>query len=483
MSKKHKKTSIDLKQCTYYIDGMHCASCEVLIEKKLLKENNVESVDASLADGKVDITYKGERPSYQDLTRLFREQEYLFSGRKFNSHKGPMLALKDGVISVNPEKFNRFLMAMGIVLLLLITFFIIDKSGFASLMTVTGTSSLPAFFVFGLLAGASSCAALVGGLLLSLSKQWSEVYIASESKYEKAKPFIMFNIGRLLSFVLLGGVLGAIGGALGISYTSSSTFTAIVIIAVSLMMLLLALQMLGVEWASKFQFRLPKFVTKGIADEENFQGKYMPAVVGFLTFFLPCGFTIVAQGLALASGSFFTGAAMMLFFALGTLPTLALISFSSVGLSSKPKLSWFFNTVSGFIVLFFALYNMNAQVNVLGLPSLSDVKLPTFAQSDSNQNLKTTSVDQGDYQTLRIQASSNGYSPQESIVKAGKPIKWEIEDVGASGCASGIISKDLGDISVTLKRGLNTVDIASLEPGLYKYSCWMGMFTGTIRAI
>jgi copper chaperone CopZ len=35
--KKQKPSSNKIKDCTLYVDGMHCASCEVLIEKKLLK--------------------------------------------------------------------------------------------------------------------------------------------------------------------------------------------------------------------------------------------------------------------------------------------------------------------------------------------------------------------------------------------------------------------------------------------------------------
>src|SRR5690606_28087999 len=137
-------------------------------------------------------------------------------------------------------------------------------------------------------------------------------------------------------------ILGLVGNALGITLTSSSLFTSLLIIAVALLMAVMGLQMLGVEWASKFQIKTPKFLTHKIANEENFSGKYMPFIVGGLTFILPCGFTLVAQGLALTSGSFITGALIMFFFALGTLPMLSIIGFSSASFATKPKINIMF---------------------------------------------------------------------------------------------------------------------------------------------
>ena len=45
------------KEHIYQVKGMHCASCEILIEKKLLDLENVKSVDASTVRGEVVIEY------------------------------------------------------------------------------------------------------------------------------------------------------------------------------------------------------------------------------------------------------------------------------------------------------------------------------------------------------------------------------------------------------------------------------------------
>jgi len=59
---------------------------------------------------------------------------------------------------------------------------------------------------------------------------------------------------------------------------------------------------------------------------------------------------------AITSGNFLQGALIMLIFALGTLPVLALISFTSVRFSHSLRSGIFFKT-AGFIVIFFAIFN------------------------------------------------------------------------------------------------------------------------------
>jgi sulfite exporter TauE/SafE len=60
----------------------------------------------------------------------------------------------------------------------------------------------------------------------------------------------------------------------------------------------------------------------------------------------------------------------MFIFALGTLPVLALLSFSSLAISKKQDRSVFFKT-AGLVVLFFGLFNLlNSFVAIGWLPPL-----------------------------------------------------------------------------------------------------------------
>jgi len=457
-----------IKEYIYFVKGMHCASCEILIEKKLLELENIKSVEASTSKGEVLIEYKGERPIIERLNEVFKKEGYIFSDQPREM--------------INGFKPKEFFITLSIGLLIIIGFVGLNKSGLSGLINVGSKSSLPMFFVFGLIAGVSGCAALVGGLILSMSKQWMGMYSEKNSTLEKLQPHLMFNAGRIVSYAILGAAIGGLGSKLQISLT----FTSVLIVAVSVMMFFLALQMLGVKAFRKLQFTMPKFITRRIADETKFQGKYTSFLMGAFTFFLPCGFTITAQGLALISGSAVQGALIMLFFALGTLPALLAIGLSSVKFSQKPHLANKFLKVAGVLVLFFAFYNINAQLNVLGFSSFSDIKLNSGNQQSVNNNDNEEGLPPivNGKQVIKMDASSSGYKPNYFKIKTGIPVRWEIADKGTSGCTNAIISKDLFDGEIALTPGQTSIkEFTPPKPGKYKFSCWMGMVSGIIEVV
>ncbi len=171
----------------------------------------------------------------------------------------------------------------------------------------------------------------------------------------------------------------------------------------------------------------------------------------------------------------------MFTFALGTLPMLTAIGFSSLKLTAKPHLSDKFLKVAGILVLFFGLYTLNAQLNVLGLPSLNDVRL----------NLSTTSQFSEDgfppivngKQLLKMDALAYGYEPNEFMVRAGIPVRWEIENKGVSGCTNAIVSKGLFAGEIRLDGEASIKEFTPEKPGKYKFSCWMGMISGIINVV
>ena len=457
----------NIKEYVYFVTGTHCASCEVLIENKLLELKNIRSVEASAAKGRVLIEYDGQRPTLERLNKLFSKEGYVFSDQ-------PEKMAGD-------KKTNEFFAALAVGLLIIAGFAGLNRLGLGGLVNVGSTSSLPMFFIFGLIAGVSSCAALVGGLVLSMSKQWNELYAQTDSARRKLQPHLIFNAGRLIAYGVFGTVLGAIGSR----FDFSLKFGPVLVIVVSAMMILLAWQMLGFKAFRRFQLTLPRFVTRFAANKSNFKGRHMPFLTGAFTFFLPCGFTITAQGLALISGSAIQGGLIMFLFALGTLPMLLTIGLSSVKFSRNPKLSEKFLKVAGVLVLFFALYNINFQLNVLGVSNLGDLRL------NLNNEEKNPSPNEEDpiqlvngQQVIRMDASARGYSPNYFKVKRGLPVRWEITDKGTGGCTNAVISKSLFDGEVSLTPGQTAVkEFTPEKPGKYKFSCWMGMVSGIIEVI
>lgn len=462
---------VKIDEYTYAVKGMHCASCEILIEKKLLELKGIKSVEASVAKGQVVVEFENEKPSPEKLNGIFKEERYIFSNFLEKSpHTKNGLNLKD------------FFTTFGTGILIIAGFIALSRSGLSELVNVTSKSSLPLFFFFGLVAGVSSCAALVGGLILSTSKQWNDLYSTKDSIFQKMQPYLIFNFGRIISYVLFGAILGAIGSKLQISLK----FASILVIAVSIVMVFLALQMLGVRALRRFQITVPKIITRKVADESNFKGRYLPFLMGAFTFFLPCGFTLTTQGLALISGSATQGGLIMLFFALGTVPMLLFIGLSSVKFSQKPHLSYKFLKVAGVLVLFFALFNINSQLNVLGAPSLNNLSLKKSVSTNQKGQIndKDLSPIVNGKQVIKMQASSSGYRPNYFKVRAGVPVRWEITDIGTSGCTNAVISRNLFNGKISLTPGQTSVkEFTPRIPGKYKFSCWMGMISGTIEVV
>jgi plastocyanin domain-containing protein len=84
-----------------------------------------------------------------------------------------------------------------------------------------------------------------------------------------------------------------------------------------------------------------------------------------------------------------------------------------------------------------------------------------------------------------MSADANGYYPNNFKIKSGVPVRWEITDRGVSGCTNAIVSKTL--LSQPLRLKPLSVTTLTFDPpktpGIYRFTCWMGMISGTIEVI
>lgn len=241
--------------------------------------------------------------------------------------------------------------ALPIGLLFLMLFFILQKSGVLN-FGINGVVTPVTAFIIGLMASVSSCLAVVGGLILSLSAK-----IAEEDKYNK-KPFYLFHVGRLLGFAILGGLLGVMGKAIGISFISVSVLG----IIASVVMIVLGLNLVGL--LNKKTLKLPSGIFNLFRRVEH--QTFAPLLLGVGTFFLPCGFTQSMQVVSLSSGTFTGGMLTMFSFALGTLPMLVLLSFGSSSFADSKYASLFFKS-SGVVVIGLGLFAFVSGLVGLGL--------------------------------------------------------------------------------------------------------------------
>ena len=107
-------------------------------------------------------------------------------------------------------------------------------------------------------------------------------------------------------------------------------------------------------------------------------------------------------------------------------------------------------------------------MNVLGLPSLSDIE---FKQSEQTVIENATQDN-----TLDFVAKGFEYIPSgPTTLQSGTPAKLKIDNQGILGCGSFVASRGLFDGFVSLQPGMNEIDLGIVQPGSYKLTCSMGM--------
>ncbi len=325
---------------TLHLHGMHCNACVLLTEEELSSHPKVTSAKSSLSTHTVELSGDFEGMTLEEIAK---ELSTVLSKHSLSVERAQTTV-----------KWDEFLIAIPIALAFIGLFVFLQKIGIVNWVNA-GEVSYSTAFLIGIIASLSSCMAVVGGLLLSLSATFARDKSALRAQGT-------FHVGRLIGFFLLGGVIGAVGSA----FQLSALGTFIVSLLTGLVMLLLGVNLLNVfPWAKRLTPGLPKFLSKRALHLTELNHTLMPAIVGVGTFFLPCGFTQSMQIYTLSTGSFWSGAWTMFSFALGTLPVLAFISFGSSRLGSHARSGIFFKS-AGLVVILFALFNIANSLAAMG---------------------------------------------------------------------------------------------------------------------
>lgn len=332
----------ELKTYTFHVSGMHCNACILLTESELLEHPQVSAARSSLKTHSVEVTGNfGEATPESiatELSTLLKKHGYSLS--------------VDRIAIV--KQWADFKYAVPIALGFAALFVALQKIGIVNLVD-TGTVSYGTAFLIGIIASLSTCMAVVGGLVLSMSATFAK-------EGDRVRPQLLFHGGRLVAFFLLGGVIGALGA----NFSLSATGTFILSFVIGLVMLILGINLLDVfPWAKRLQPTIPKFLSRYAYGVSQLNHTLTPLLVGIATFFLPCGFTQSMQLYTLSTGGFMAGALTMLAFAIGTLPVLAVISFSSFSIQESSKAGIFFKS-AGLIVILFAIMNIVNSLVIVG---------------------------------------------------------------------------------------------------------------------
>lgn len=429
-----------------HVSGMTCHSCEVLVERSWKNIRGVKNVKADAERGTVKIS-TNRQIDKEELQKNLLDQKYRVSKEELSVEEK---RTRPGW----SELAGLFALALGLA-------WVISKLGGLVSGGPTENVGLGTALFLGVLASVSSCLAIVSGLMISST---AEIARTSDKPSKRARPVLMFLAGRVVSYSLLGGVLGWLGARLAFS----STTTSIILAAAAVYMVLVGLDMLHLLPASirRYLPGTPKALTHGVMDKAQKSGTWMPALMGAATFFLPCGFTQALQAYALTTGSFTASAIILGGFAIGTVP--GLLAFGLAATSFKGSTGRFLFKVAGALVIVLGILNLRNGIALAGL------RLP----SNNAQSASFTSViDQATQeQVVKMTVTDIGYQPSQIVIRTGIPVRWEINNQ-ATGCARSLVASSIG-INNVLKPGANIFRFTPSRSGTIPFSCSMGMYQG-----
>jgi sulfite exporter TauE/SafE len=213
----------------------------------------------------------------------------------------------------------------------------------------------------GLLTGLSHCMGMCGPLAGAF------VLRRRSQRQEVSTPLLLFQTGRLTTYLLLGAVLGLVGGLVE-SRVSFQGWQGGLSVILGVLMVLMGLNLMRI-------LPMPRsFASPALARTVSGWLKYWlsspqpiaPFALGLVNGLLPCGAVYAVGLLAATSGDPLKGASVMLIFGLGTLPALLGIGLSAAWLSARWR-SGFFQIAALLVVV------VGAQLTLRGLAASGQV--------------------------------------------------------------------------------------------------------------
>ena len=422
-----------MKKLYAKIEGMHCINCENTIKYALMADKNIKRVSF---DGFIAIITCENKVKVEDIVNAVNSLGYV---------------TKKSYISENIDDVKSDIKLKDFfVILVSIVFFVIGLkllfgfNVFNMIPTIDSDITYGMLFVTGLLTSIH-CISMCGSINLVAS-------IDSENNKNYKRP-IMYNIGRIISYTVMGGVVGLLGKVISIN----NIINGIIIIVASLIMFVMSLSMLGII---KVRFKFFKYKVKN----RN------PFVIGLLNGFMPCGPLQAMEVYALSTGSVLKGMLSMFLFGMGTVPLMLFTGVIFTSMKGKTKIM--INKIASVLIMVLSIVMLNR-----GFVSL-DINI---FKSD-NYSDYTKAVIKDGYQEVEFDLDYDNY--EDIIVMKGIRVRMII-NVGSdklTGCNNEIVINKYG-IKKKLEVGVNVIEFTPNDEEDIVYTCWMNMIKNNIKVI
>lgn len=410
------------------IDGITCDNCRRKIKDELLNLKEINDVEITRNIAKVTF------PKEIDIIKIIN----VINSLGYHTEKN---YISENIKEINTSiKLKEFIIIFISILLLI---FLINKifgyNIFNVIPTIDENISYGMLFITGLLTSIH-CISMCGAINL----------MTAFNDGNNFKRPILYNLGRLISYSFLGGIIGLVGSVISIN----EIINGIIIIFASILMFLMSLSMLNI-------IKLPSLMLKNKFKTNN------SFIIGLLNGFMPCGPLQAMQVYALSTGSFFKGAFSMFLFCLGTVPLMLGVGII-FNVIKKRKI--ILNKIASILILLLSLAMFLRGLSALGI-----------SYNFNYENYKVSTIYK-DYQEVKIDLSYGGYD--DIIVQKGIKVRLIINASKKylTGCNNVVMINDF-NIKKQLKVGENIIEFIPNKVGVYSMNCWMNMITNNIKVI
>lgn len=207
-------------------------------------------------------------------------------------------------------------------------------------------------FTLGLI-GSTHCLGMCGPIALAIPMTTSQRLLMT---FQALK----YNLGRVLTYTLLGLVFGLLGKGVELAGFQKS-------FSIGIGILLLIAAFFSMNWESALTNKTPlgrffHFIKKQIGNLLRNRPKQSHLLIGIFNGFLPCGMVYLAIAGAVTTGSVLGGMLFMTLFGLGTLPLM--LGLMLLGTVIKPSIKNILRKIAPIVMLAFAMLLIARGLNV-----------------------------------------------------------------------------------------------------------------------
>ena len=213
--------------------------------------------------------------------------------------------------------------------------------------------SLLSVLVFGLLTSFGHCLGMCSGIVVA----YSSAKLAGKNRAQQAVAHLLYALGRITVYAVLGGAVTLIGAVFAVSMTTRGAVLAVL----GAVMVVIGVSLLG--RIGFLAFLESSAIVQSACYKRSFGaliGSKNPAAfygIGLLNGLIPCGAVYAALAMAITSGSALGGAGAMAVFGAATAPSLFAVGLL-VGFASQFKFRAVITKLSALVVIAMGCWTM-----------------------------------------------------------------------------------------------------------------------------